>query len=240
MPGYASLRTLLTICFVLVGTALTGAAPASAELFADWDVNGNPIGTPLEPSVAGEIEGTSLSLLTKTGATAVKISCTGLTLTEMKIQVFGSVRSGMKITLHGCKTFLNGSGTPAGVCEPSIGLLGGKIHKGLIVSNELRGLLRLHEGQGLLEIEASGAVPPPLMTVYFSEECSIGEKFNITGKLTLKDSAGELAVSKLTHLFVEGPLSSLLFGANSMTIDGSLILKLTGGHSEMKWAGLVN
>ena len=124
------------------------------------------------------------------------------------------------VAFHGCVTYINEHLSPP--CEPFDQSTGSK---GLILTRKLKGLLSLHEGELLTIIEpASGT---ELATIFMGEECSIGEEFPVTGKLTLLDS--EISVEKTTHLIKEGPLTSLKALVNPAAIDGTALVRLTSG-----------
>ena len=226
---------------LVLGVMAFGTTAAQAEPGAFWKVNGTQISSTLLPEVKAEIDGPHGILLTKVGLSKVEILCTTIGFNTAKLHELG--RATGKITFTGCITKLNG--TTAAACVPhSPGAA-----NGTITTNALDGLLKLHTLEGgakddLLELlPESGTV---FVTIVLGKaapeknECAIGEKFDITGPAFLKDCQNEGLVEKVTHLFEEGPLTALKFGANAATIDGSAFASLVGAHVGMKWSGWPN
>jgi hypothetical protein len=265
--------------FALVLSAMAfSATAAQAELNAKWKVNGadttdalNVLAqAALEPIILKDAEGKITEdkhgiLLTKTGLTKVEILCTSLKFVDALLKTLGGAKG--KIHFDGCITKLNG-GAAAGACKPhSPGAA-----EGLIETNALDGLIKLHETATKTKVDLFELLPepvkfkdengeeltktPPFVTLIMGKEvgseCSIGSKFDITGKAFLKDAQEEGLVEKVTHLVVEGPLSALLFGGNAATIDGNANVflggglpkeeggKNVGGHEGLKFSGIAN
>ncbi|MDX6602310.1 MAG: hypothetical protein QOF13_1512 [Solirubrobacterales bacterium] len=224
---------LMGLCAIVFGLMAFGATAAQAEPGAYWLVNGTDIGKTLLPEVNAKSDSAVTTLLTKVGVTNVEILCPTIKLVGAKLHELG--RATGKIHYEGCKTSLNG-GAHVKNCEP-------KSHgaaAGLIETNALDALLKLHilasgAKDELLELlpEAGTVLVPILLGAL----CAIGDKFNISGKVTIKDCLGEGLVDKKEHLFEEGPLSALLFGSNPAVIDGSAFGFLIGAHAGMKFAG---
>jgi hypothetical protein len=209
---------------------------------ANWMVKGTNVTKVLLPEVqVKELEGKTASLLFTTGGgTKVEILCTSAVLAEnVKLTLTGSLSLG-KATFHNCLTKLNGSLSKP--CEPFTGE-GASLKKGLVESLKATGLIILHNGEGLVKLTPDdGSVFAHLK---LGEECSIGEEVLVTGALTVKDCVvveakctNKLTTESVTHLIVEGPLSSLLALGQPATIDGSAIVELVGAHSTMSWSGL--
>jgi hypothetical protein len=227
------------------------ATAAHAEPGAHWNIGGAEFKLLLiKPSpvtllhiadeLEAKIEGERGTLLTKSGLTKVEISCTSISTAGSALQELGGVIG--KVHFLGCVTKLNGS--TAAACAPhSPGAL-----PGLIETNALDGLLKLHTTAigvkiDLLEVltEKFGETSLPFVTLELgSGECAIGSKFDITGKFFVQDGQGEALVEKVTHLFVEAPLSALLFGKNPATIDGSAFVSLAGTRGGFTYSGIAN
>jgi len=231
----------LLILFTALATMALGASHARGELFADWYVSNEAVGNFLLPALAvKEVAGGSASLLTTSGATSVKISCTSVNLVGARLEVFGSGEISA-VEFHGCATYLKEKLSKP--CEPFVNLYNEKgefvaTDKGTIISTELIALIRLHEGKGVLLIEPA-LVENRFATINLGEECAVGEKMPITGKLYLQDS--EFATSKVEHKFTEGPLTELIASSTkAASIDGSVVVVLAGAHAGLKWHGLAN
>jgi hypothetical protein len=230
---------LLGILAIVAGAMAFGATAAQAEPGAYWLVNGDDIGESLLPAVQAEKE-THVTLLTKVGASTVEILCSSTKVIGAKLHQLGQATG--KIHYEGCTTKLNKN--LANNCKPkSPGAT-----SGLIETNFLDALLKSHELSPTVKDEFLELLPSA-GTAFVSLElgplCAIGNKFDIKGKVTIKDCSkiegglcvNEGLVDKEKHLFLEGPLSALLFDVNPATVDGSAFGFLTGEHEGMTFAG---
>ncbi len=219
-----SLVGLLAAVFVLMAMSV---GTAQAEKGNVWLLNGEHVISTLQPAVSISSIGASLVLLSKVNGIKVEISCTGAVLENTKLLTGGSV-SGGKVKFTGCSTKLNEIKQVS--CEPHNGT-----EKGVIVSNALEDSLILHSGALLVRLEAAGEI---LATVVSSEECLVGEKIAVIGKLTLKDEA--LEKESASHSVSEGPLTEVWLVSKTeehkATMDGSLKLELGGEHKGLEWA----
>jgi hypothetical protein len=226
---------LIGLLALLAGFMAVSATAAQAETNAFWLVNGVKLASGLNPTINAKSE-TEGILLTKVGLSKVEILCTEIKFVGATLGLNG----GAKGKIHfqsptGCITKLNG--TEASACKPKSP--GASL--GLIETNALTGLIVLHTLENgtkdeLVELKPEEA-GKPFATLELGASCAIGTKFDITGTFFIKDCKGEGLVDKVEHLFEEGPLSKLLFGANPMTIDGSSFMFLTGAHAGMTFAG---
>jgi hypothetical protein len=218
---------------LVLGAMAFSATAAQAEEGAYWSVNGTPI---LDNSLLPEVQITELengigTLLTTVGLSTLEIDCTDLSFKEALLHKLGSATGG--IHFSGCVTRLNKSETPAAACKPH----SPEDPPGLIETNPLDGLIKLHDESDHL-VELLPEVGGVFVTIVLGEgECSIGEKFDITGKAFLQDADGEGLVEKVTHLVEQGPLTDLKFGSRSATIHGSAIAALDGTHVGDTWSG---
>jgi hypothetical protein len=224
---------LLGLLAIVAGAMAFGATAAQAEPGAYWLVNGTDIGTELLPTIQA-VKETPTRLLTKVGASTVEIECQEIKFVGGKLHKLGQVTG--KTHYEGCITRLNGN--LANNCKPkSPGATAG-----LIETNALHGLLKLHKLADGTKDELLELLPVE-GTSFFTMElgvlCAVGNKFALTGTLFHKECKNEGLVDKEIHLFEEGPLSQLLFGSNAMTIDGSFFVFLSGAHAGMNFAGHV-
>jgi hypothetical protein len=235
---FKGLRLIVPLTLML-GLMAIGATAAQAEPGAHWNVNGAPVTNALKVEGQGSIENNDGTFLTKVGLSKVEILCTAGQLIDVLLEESGAGHG--KARGEGCITKLNG--TTAGACVPhSPGAA-----NGVIESNALKGLLQLHTPATGPKV-AIGELAPEAGEVYVTlilgkaapekNECAIGEKFNITGKGLVKDCQGEGEVEKVTHLVEEGPLSTIRFGSNPATIDGSANVFLVGAHKGMTSSGI--
>jgi hypothetical protein len=235
-----ALRTsrLVGLLTLVMGMTALGGTAAQAEPGAFWKVNNSQIPSNLLPELQATIEGPHGILLTKVGLSKVEILCTTIGLKAAKLHELGRITG--KAHFSGCITKLNG--TTANACVPhSPGAA-----NGLIETNALHGLLKLHklaDGKidDIIEVLPEGGLL--FVTLVLGKaapeknECAIGEKFDITGHAYLKDCQDELLKEKVEHLLEEGPLTLLLFGANPATIDGTAFVSLAGVHKGLTWSG---
>jgi hypothetical protein len=228
---------LISLLALAAGLMAFSAAGAHAEPGAYWEVGGVQIkdGT-LLPQIQAEKDSKHSVLLTTVGLSKVEILCTEIKFIGAKLHELG--RATGIIHYDNCETFLNGK--LAAACKPHS--LGDEL--GLIETNKLHGLIKLHELTGgakddLFELlpESGSIFVGIVFGMETKNECAIGEHFNITGKVFLKDCVNEGLVNKERHLFEEGPLSALLFGSKPATIDGSAWAFLEGSHLGQLWSG---
>jgi hypothetical protein len=226
----------LSVLAVLLGLIALMSSSTRAEVGANWKIKGSNVTEKLSPSIGvKEIEkvtGTEeryVGLLTTLNKEQVDFRCTGISIIGAKLEPEGKITSGMKFKFSGC-VFLS-KGKISLACSP---LYEGK-EKGVIVTNALKGLLFLHEGKGLVSFEP--AKGPSFMIIEFGEECVFFPSWGFGGKLTLKDAS--LGTESVTHLFAEGPLSTLaLEGTVPTTFCGSVVWELTGEHKGLPWSGI--
>ena len=227
---YNALRPMGLLA-VLLGIMIFGGTMAQAEPGAHWNVNGSPISGSLEVEGEGEFESNAV-LLANVGIAKIELSCTAIKALHLVMEESGS-GSG-KIHFEKCTTKINGS--TASRCTPK----SPGAEAGLVESNALDGLIELHELSPGNQIDLVQLLPTEgttFLTVELGALCAIGNKFNITGKASLKDCQEEGLVEKIKHLVEEGPLSALLFGGNAATIDGSAIVFLAAKHAGLTFSG---
>jgi hypothetical protein len=220
---------VLIVCAVTLGTG-----SAQAEVGASWKVEGAKVTSSLLPALAvKEVEAGGLTLLTKIAGIKVEVSCTSLQPVGIKLETEGKLTNGGQLRFFGCLTKLNEKSNSQ--CEPSNE---GK-EPGAILTKPGKGLLVLIESKGVIQIEPKEG--ETLATIETGEECAVGQKINVIGKLTLKDSA--LGTEVDTHLFAEGATTELWVNSKTAehkaTIDGSAIIRLAGTHTELPWSGVV-
>jgi hypothetical protein len=228
---------LMSLLTLALGLMAFSATTAHAELGAYWEVGGTRIetGSALLPEVGAERDSTHTTFLTTVGLTAVEILCGKMKFVGARLHPLGKFTG--KIHYEECTTLLNHVAAPR--CTPKTP--GAAV--GLIESNALDGLLKLHEPSpgirvDLLELLGESVIS--LFELKLGSLCAIGNNFDITGKLFLKDCKAELLVNKTEHLLEEGPLGALLFGGNAMTIDGSFWMFLRGAHLGLEFSGHPN
>jgi hypothetical protein len=231
MPGSRPVPKLLGLCVLILGLTALTASLAQAEVGASWSVGGAKVTEALLPQLqVHEIENKTASLLfTTKGGTKTAILCTAIEMVGMKLTTSGSVSSG-KLKFTGCVTLLNG--TISSNCAPRTA----GAPKGTVETFNGTALIILHVGTPLLLLKAESG--ESLASMEMGELCSLGESVPVKGALTLKDCKNELQTELVSHLFEEGPLSSLTSLGQPTTLDGSVIAELSGAHKGLKWKGL--
>ena len=228
---------LIGLLALVLGLMAFGATAAQAELGAYWELETTEGGKTkildgtLLPKFQSKKE-THITFLTKVGLSKVEILCSEILVINGQLHELGRLTG--KIHLEGCTTKLNG--TTAAACTPKSP--GASL--GLIETNAIEGLLKLHELEGGTRddlLKLSPVVGLTFVTLELGATCAIGSKFDVTGHIYLKDCENKLLVNQLEHLFEVGPLSTFQLGANSMTIDGSFWMFLVGTHAGMKFSG---
>jgi len=80
------------------------------------------------------------------------------------------------------------------------------------------------------------------MTLETGEECAIGEKIPILGKLYIKDCENRFEKHQVIHLIEEGPLSEMWVisktAEHKVKLDGSALVSLTGAHAGLAWGAM--
>ena len=226
----------LVLSGLVLGLMAFAAAGAQAE--GNFKVNGANIAGELLPSIqVTSVENKTSSLLFTTGGgTKVEILCTeikllnGLTANDAKLGIEGKVDLG-RVHFNGCLTKLNG--TTSANCKPFTGA-----NSGLILTEPGKGLLRLHEGQPVIEVTPETGTT--FVTIALGPLCAIGEEVPVAGVLFLRD-CNNLGASELTeHLITElAALTKLTALKQPATLDGSAIVKLTGAHAGLKFSAAV-
>jgi phage FluMu protein Com len=210
----------------MAGFVAISASAAQAE--GTWLNNGTTITSNTGINAEAETEGI---LLTKVGLSAVEILCPKIKFVNAVLTSTGGATG--KIHFEECITKLNKTEAPK--CKPHSGTSAA----GLIETEALDGSERLNGGVQYFELlpVSSSEI---FVTLTMGAECAIGNNINITGKVFLKDCEGKSATDLKKHLFSEEPaLSTLLFGGNKATIDGSAWAFLTGANEGHTFAGHV-
>jgi hypothetical protein len=211
----------------MLSQVLIGAAHAEAG--ANWLVKGASVTSSLLPSVGVNTVEKNLTLVSKISGLKAELICSGAILEKMKLQTAGSTASEAKAKLTGCSINLNEIKQVS--CEPHTAA-----EKGVITTNELKGLLVIHENRRVVRIEPT--VGETLATIETGAECLAGEKIPVLGKLTVKDLG--LETEAATHLLTIGPLTEMWVVSKSeehkATVDGIGIVELTGEHKGSTWS----
>jgi hypothetical protein len=245
---------VMSLCAIMLGLMAFSASLAQAEPNAHWNINKAELKSPLLPEIqVTELENREIILegkketkrigilLMKIGLSTLEILCTGITLIDALLHELG--RATGKVLFSGCTVDINKKHAPE--CTPKSS--GEPI--GSILTNKLEGLIKLHilkdaEGKeigkdDLLKVlpEAVEGKEPPFVVLDLGATC-IFNQISITGTVYLKDCKNLGLVEEVEHLFEEGPLTELLFGANKMTLDGSAKVALAGAHKGLAWSGI--
>jgi hypothetical protein len=231
-------RRVIGLCTMAALVLMAFAASAQAEVGAKWLIEkSNSVvvtaGPTLEPGIGvKEVENRTVTLLSKVLGQKFEILCTGMNFENAVLKAEGGSLGKIKFT--GCVEIVNGTIQPA--CEPHTGT-----EKGVILTKLLKDLIVLHEGpEGYDRLEPEEGTT--LVTVESGEECSVGPKIPIIGKIVFEDCKVEGRILKVDHLIEEfTPLTELWIISKTVEhlahIDGSVILTLIGEHAGLKWAG---
>jgi hypothetical protein len=238
----------LGLCAMLVGM-FAFAGTAQAEPGAFWLVNGHTIDNTLLPIVEAEKD-TKGILLTTLGGKEIDISCekillVGAHLVEPNGKILG------KIVFHECDflSLVGGVATLQKACEPFV-----KENKGLIETETITGLLKLHSDGTIVLLATPPAETGLFATINLGEECAFGEKLLVgngenkakkevlPAEFTLKDCENKALVDQVKHLVEEFPALTKLYvnkGETTAKIDGSAWAFLGGAHTGLTWAAHV-
>ena len=219
---------LFSLCVLALGLVAFSATAAQAE--GTWMVGGTDL-TSGSKEVTGKLVGATGALLGTLGANAVNFKCTAASLVNAKLEKEGAISEASKnakVKFSGCTTAING--TVAKACEPVNGA-----EKGVIVSESGYALFKEHStGEGVTEIIPANE-KNVFGVIHMGEACSIGEEVKVFGKLTVKDSGGEvgLETEKAIHTIEEFASLTELKIANGKseskaTLDGKAEAEVEG------------
>jgi hypothetical protein len=239
------LRVVGPFLLALLGLLALAGTSAQAETGANWMVNGANINATLLPSVqikeVEKLPGTELRhlvLLTTILKINVEILCTGMTLVNSELKAGGSSLGKGRFT--GCVVFLNG--TESASCLPHTEAEAG----GVLQTRLLKDLIVLHEPSPGVKSTLDRIEPEEgniIMTLTESEACPIGEQIPLRGKFYAEDCNAEFQIERLTHLFIQGPLTELWVTSvnnaeHRANVDGSVVAELSGAHAGLTWSAL--
>lgn len=216
------------------GLALFASANTRAEKGANWMIKGSNISASLEPRIQNqEVEGSGLPLTASfvIVGLGMEYRCANFELVKFTLLSEGSAAG--KVRFTGCQFFIKGAFT----CAPEV-----NGEPGIIETTALKALIVLHKLEGgstdpLLRVEPVEGIV--LAGTKMPKECPIGGG-NFGGVVYIKDGNGKFASEEATHLAAIGPLTKVSFDVekSSVSLGGSAVIGLTGGHSGEKWSGL--
>ena len=111
---------------------------------------------------------------------------------------------------------------------------------GTVVTENILGLIVLHNGEPVLLLKDDSALNENLATIFMSSECPVGDEIIIKGELILQDTRGKTAFEThaTSHLIQEFTgLQLMKVGTKKATLDGTAIISLVAPHNALKWAG---
>jgi hypothetical protein len=227
----------LGLCAMLVGM-FAFAGVAQAEVGAFWLVNGAKISESLLPTLLAETD-TEASLLTTLGGREIHLRCKKVEAVEAHlVEPLGKLLG--HLLFHECKFFaLKGSvEEEQKACEPTIGA-----NKGLIETNTITGLIKLHEPKAGVKETVIEATPNNAEGLFakipLGELCGFGENLKVFGKFFVKDCKGEALTDLVKHLIEELPaLTKLTVNGptTAATVHGSAWAFLGGVHKGLTFA----
>lgn len=196
----------------------------------------------LKAGLIADSDSSHLVFLSTIGGIMISMVCTSTELIGMNLETSGTLTTGGKIRLSGCRLY---SGTFTGALSnvltttslPCTIREGGE-PAGTIVTEKLKGKLTLHEESAVLT-----EIVPESGTAFFflhfeGSECSFPEEDPIRGVLRLRDGAGKALSHAVKHLLEEGPGTELTLGTAPVTLLGSIWVLLGGPHVGLSWAAM--
>jgi len=224
------------LCALVLGTMAIVASGAQATAGANWMVSGANIEGTKTAAIAENLEieelksatdpGKHLVLLTKILNILTHILCTAAAIKNANLIKEGGISNAGKVRFSGCVTKLaEKTSTP---CLPKTAGV-----NDVIETNAGKGLLILVGGVG--ETEITSTAGGPLATIESSEECAVGQKINIEGKLVLKDCINIKEENEKHLIEVDNTASTLTASKQKAEIHGSAFIKLVGTPP---WSGL--
>ncbi len=253
---------LFGLCAMVFALMAFGATGAHAEVGAKWlilNAEGKlKTGAELPASInVKKDKEIKLVLHSKILGIQLLILCLKTELLNAKLQEEGIIGNevvtvkelkegrGSKVKFSECDVDLNGVLSPQ--CIPTDPVGGA----GVIITNPLHALLKLHPLSGLpsddiVEVLPDTGLGGTFVTIQtgpaVGNECPIGTKVPVFGSLSLKDCEN-LALTHLVEHLVEPftPLTELWVISKTeehkATLLGSVLAFLTGAHVGLKWSG---
>lgn len=221
----------LAACIAMTFDTSTGQAAA-------WMVDGTNIVSATSIIATAEIEPYEiekntklnvLTLLSEVASSSIWLACSEVETSSLFFKGEG-VATGA-IEFNNCNTYLNGKISTA--CRPQ---------EPIFANTTLT--IVLHEAKPYVRV--TGATGGVFTQIVFTEECAVGEEFEVTGSVWLEDANGKFSVEELAHLVQEATgatksLGGLFYGTHSATIDGSAWTQVFSGLFKMgKFSGLAS
>jgi hypothetical protein len=192
---------MLGVCALVFATVGIGASGAQAA--GSWLVlEGGGIvteGSGGELILESDINAT---LHSKISGVSVLLECPTILTLGAKLATTGTIATGAKIKFTGCIPKLNG--TTSAPCEPT----NAGTEKGVISTKALHAAFVLNAAKE----ELIQFIPDEGETIWTTEmgnECSLGTKIPVIGKVFLKDCQGAFLTHLPKHLVEEGPGTEL-------------------------------
>jgi len=259
---------LLGLCAVVVGMMATSASSAQAAGCCAWLVlnekgttntlielkeiikEKNAKGEEIELRIPnllvqlnGEKDTADITLLTHEVNIKFAVTCTGFELIGIHLAEEGKLLAGGKVKFTGCEAY------GKGILEEPLGC---KVHSsgqaaGTVLTGEGKGEIVLHERADKTKVVLTKLEPLAGSTGTFAsfltEGCVIPEANPVHGALFVEDCEGKATTHAIKHLIVQGPLTSLWVGADTVehletSIDGSAWIFLGGEHLNDGWAAM--
>lgn len=229
---------LLGLCAVVLGMFAISTSSAQAAL--SWLILDGNHQNPkeLKAVVLGEIDSSHLTLLTKLSGLMISITCTAFATENLNLEAGGTLTTGFTIVYTGCEAY---SGDTLGTAL-NCGVHSSGTPVGTLLTNELKGILVLHEegGQVLTKIEPKTGT---VLLLILTSECVLPEDIPVNGVVYVKDCEGKATTHTVKHLVEQGPLTSLWVGKHTVehletSIRGSGWTKLGGAHLNLQWAAM--
>lgn len=223
---------LLGFCVAMLGLMVFSPTSASAAEWLILTAGGiNKTATELPASLTSELENSMGTVLTKLIGIPISLLCTGITFSNLILQGGGQLSTGWTTTFTGCTM-----PTPSGCEVKSPGQ-----PVGTVVSKKLKGKA---ESSGEIKIEPETAGGPIAEIVFSGATCPLPTGVNepINGVIWWTDCENKETEHLERHLWVESTAhgKTLFIGKDTAehletAFDGSILVKLSGAHSNLKW-----
>ena len=170
-----------------------------------------------------------VSLLFTLGGFPGSVLCTTMELVNFKMSGEGTLSEG-QIKFTKCVTVYNGKVIKD--CAPK-----SKGGVGIVESAPGPALFVLAGGVGVIKFKPAGG---EFFTIFeTSEECALFHNVTVEGELALKDCQNKFKEELVSHLLeADSAASTLKAFGKTATLDGSILVTLTGEHAGLAWSGL--
>ena len=229
-----STHKAIGLCVLL--TVVMAVSAGNAQAAPEWMEAGvNIVGAAQSAEIKTTLENGSGSLLTTISGLAIRVTCTAMSVSGIKLTAGGNTTNG-KATFTGCEIYKNSNGEPLECAVRTVAQPGGKI-----VTRNIHGDIVLHEGgKPVSLIKVGEIVEPERFATLLTEGCTLPEVIPVFGGLEAEDCENRYEEERLTHLLKEEPALTHMYvisdtAEHKATVDGSANVFLA---NDANWRGL--